>query len=88
MDTITKSHTSGRFSRSRLALLVTCQIAMLMGGAELANAAGYFNPALLEIDNPDQGSAIYPFSKRVSYSRREPIASIFISTVQRSIPGT
>lgn len=57
MDTITKSHTSGRFSRSRLALLVTCQIAMLMGGAELANAAGYFNPALLEIDNPDQGSA-------------------------------
>ncbi|MGO0671290.1 fimbria/pilus outer membrane usher protein, partial [Klebsiella michiganensis] len=57
MDNITKSHISGGFSRSRLALLVTCQIAMLMSGAELAHAAGYFNPALLEIDNPDQGNA-------------------------------
>lgn len=57
MNNITKSHTSRGFSRSRLALLVTCQIAMLMGGAGLANAAGYFNPALLEIDNPNQGNA-------------------------------
>jgi outer membrane usher protein len=45
------------FFTFRLALLVTCQIAMLMSGAELAHAAGYFNPALLEIDNPDQGNA-------------------------------
>lgn len=57
MNNITKSHTSRGFSRSRLALLVTCQIAMLMSGTGLANAAGYFNPALLEIDNPNQGNA-------------------------------
>jgi len=30
---------------------------MLMSGTGLANAAGYFNPALLEIDNPNQGNA-------------------------------
>jgi hypothetical protein len=40
MDTITEESYFGAVSRSRLALLVTCQIAMLMGGAELANAAG------------------------------------------------
>lgn len=57
MNNITKSHTSRGFSRSRLTLLVTCQIAMLMSGTGLANAAGYFNPALLEIDNPNQGNA-------------------------------
>lgn len=47
----------GGFPRSRLAWLVTCQIALLISGVGLANAAGYFNPALLEIDNPGQGNA-------------------------------
>jgi len=57
MKNKTKSHNSTGFTRSRLAWLVSCQIAMLMGGTHLASAAEYFNPALLEIDNPAQGNA-------------------------------
>ena len=53
MNKITKSHTSNHFSRTRLACLLT----FLMGGAALTHAAEYFNPALLEIDNPGQGKA-------------------------------
>ncbi len=57
MKNKTESHNSTGFMRSRLAWLVSCQIAMLMGGTYLASAAEYFNPALLEIDNPAQGNA-------------------------------
>gem|GEM_PF-5833775 len=52
-----KNKTSTGFKRSRIAWLVSCQFAMLMGGAGMASAAEYFNPALLEIDNPAQGKA-------------------------------
>ncbi len=53
MKKIAKSHASGHFSRTRLACLLT----FLMGGAAMTYAAEYFNPALLEIDNPNQGKA-------------------------------
>lgn len=52
-----KNKTSTGFKRSRIAWLVSCQFAMLMGSAGMASAAEYFNPALLEIDNPAQGKA-------------------------------
>lgn len=42
------------FRQTPLAWLISCQVAMLMGFSGLAQARDYFNPALLEIDNPDQ----------------------------------
>lgn len=41
-----------RKPRSVLAYLISCQVALLMGSFNAAHANDYFNPALLEIDNP------------------------------------
>lgn len=57
MNKITKMHAPARFRPSRLARLVACQVTLLISGAGMVNAAEYFNPALLEIDNPVQGNA-------------------------------
>lgn len=57
MNKITKIHAPASFKLSRLARLVACQIALLVGGTSVVNAAEYFNPALLEIDNPVQSKA-------------------------------
>lgn len=45
------------FNRTPLAWLISCQVAMLMGLSGAAHARDYFNPALLEIDNPSQRGA-------------------------------
>lgn len=57
MNNKTKTTMSAGFKRSRFFWQMSCQIALLISGAGLASAAEYFNPALLEIDNPAQGSA-------------------------------
>ncbi|MFC0226274.1 fimbria/pilus outer membrane usher protein [Serratia aquatilis] len=45
------------FNRTPLAWLISCQIAMLMGISGSIQARDYFNPALLELDNPSQRGA-------------------------------
>lgn len=45
------------FNRTQLAWLIPCQVAMLMGMSGSAQARDYFNPALLELDNPSQRGA-------------------------------
>ncbi|OMQ20390.1 fimbria/pilus outer membrane usher protein [Serratia oryzae] len=45
------------FNRTPLALLISCQVAMLMGLSGGAQARDFFNPALLELDNPSQRGA-------------------------------
>jgi len=57
MNEITKIPVAANFRLSRLARLIACQVALLIGGMGAVNAAEYFNPALLEIDNPVQGNA-------------------------------
>lgn len=41
-----------RFNRTPLAWLISCQVAIWMGVVGGAQARDYFNPALLELDNP------------------------------------
>lgn len=57
MKKITKNPVTACFKMSRLAQLVACQVALLISGMSAVSAAEYFNPALLEIDNPVQGNA-------------------------------
>lgn len=57
MNKITKIPAPAPFRWSCIARLVACQVGLLIGGMGTANAADYFNPALLEIDNPIQGNA-------------------------------
>ncbi|HFV9293071.1 TPA: fimbria/pilus outer membrane usher protein [Serratia fonticola] len=45
------------FNRTPLAWLISCQVAMLMGMSGSAQSRDYFNPALLELDNPSQRGA-------------------------------
>ncbi len=45
------------FNRTPLAWLISCQVAMLMGISGGVQARDYFNPALLELDNPSQRGA-------------------------------
>jgi outer membrane usher protein len=52
-----KSHCSVGYKHSYLAWFISCQLAVMLGGAGTANAEEYFSPALLEIDNPMQGNA-------------------------------
>lgn len=46
-----------RFNRTPLAWLVSCQVAIWVGVVGGAQARDYFNPALLELDNPSQRGA-------------------------------
>ncbi len=45
------------FNRTPLAWSISCQVAMLMGMSGSAQSRDYFNPALLELDNPSQRGA-------------------------------
>lgn len=45
------------FNRTPLAWLISCQVAVLMGISGGVQARDYFNPALLELDNPSQRGA-------------------------------
>ncbi|KFK93993.1 MULTISPECIES: fimbria/pilus outer membrane usher protein [unclassified Serratia (in: enterobacteria)] len=45
------------FNRTPLAWLISCQVAMLMGLSGGVQARDFFNPALLELDNPSQRGA-------------------------------
>lgn len=57
MSKIKQIHASAYFKPSYLARLVAYQVALVFCGAGMVEAAEYFNPALLEIDNPAQGNA-------------------------------
>ena len=57
MSNIKTIHAPASFKLSRLARLVAYQVALSLCGTHIVNAAEYFNPALLEIDNPVQGKA-------------------------------
>ncbi|WP_092877250.1 fimbria/pilus outer membrane usher protein [Izhakiella capsodis] len=57
MGNIIKKPATVSFKLSRLAQLVICQIALSTGISGMVSAEEYFNPALLEIDNPAQGKA-------------------------------
>ena len=46
-----------RFKYSPLTWLISYQVAIMFGGASVAQAREFFNPALLEIDNPSQAGA-------------------------------
>ncbi|MBW7981707.1 fimbria/pilus outer membrane usher protein [Enterobacillus tribolii] len=48
---------AARFRYSTLTWLISCQVAMMLGTAGVAQAREFFNPALLEIDNPAQAGA-------------------------------
>jgi outer membrane usher protein len=52
-----KRLSSRGFNRTPLAWLISCQVAVLMGISGGAQARDYFNPALLELDNPSQRGA-------------------------------
>lgn len=57
MSKITQIPAPASFKLSCLARLVAYHVALLLCGTSGAKAAEYFNPALLEIDNPVQGKA-------------------------------
>lgn len=60
----------------------------LIGGTGAVNAAEYFNPALLEIDNPVQGNADLSIFEDGDLQAPAPTVLIFISMVQLLILAT